>query len=349
MNASTHRQHHVKIVESFDLAQFELGSTTKLRVSMVGNGIGGLISLPVVILRGVEPGPVMGLTAAIHGNELNGMRVIQKVIAHVKPTRLKGTVICVPVVNVPGYLNNTRHFNDGYDLNRVMPGKRNGTNSQVYAHRFMTRIVAHLDYMIDLHTASFGRINTLYVRADMTNPDSAWMALCQQPQIVLHNTGADGTLRGAAMDRGVKSITVEVGNPNAFQSEMVDDGTTGVLNVLSRLKMIEDDEQQHPGEPVVCVSSYWMYTEVGGVLEVYPQLAARIRTGEVVACVRDIYGDLIEEYRAPEDGIIIGRATHPVNQTGSRVIHLGIEGTIDPTRPAPAAGPVDPDVPNGVD
>jgi predicted deacylase len=329
MNQSNHREHRIEIVESFDLAQFGRGTTNKLHVSMVGNGMGALITVPVLILRGVEDGPVMGLTAALHGNELNGMRVIQKVIAHVKPGRLKGTIICVPVVNVPGYLNNTRHFNDGYDLNRVMPGKRGGTNSQVYAYRFVNRVVKHFQYMIDLHTASFGRVNTLYVRADLTHPESAWMAKCQQPQIILHNTGTDGTLRGAAMDMGVHSITVEVGNPNAFQSAMIQDGAVGVLNVLSRLGMIEDDEELSPGEPITCMRSYWLYTEVGGALEVYPELAARVRAGELVARVRDIFGDLLEEYRAPEDGIVIGRSTHPVNQTGSRILHLGIEGDIN--------------------
>jgi predicted deacylase len=330
MNQSNHREHRIEIVESFDLARFGRGTTNKLQVSMVGNGMGSLITVPVLVLRGAEDGPVMGLTAALHGNELNGMRVIQKVIAHVKPSRLKGTVICVPVVNVPGYLNNTRHFNDGYDLNRVMPGKRGGTNSQVYAYRFVDRVVKHFEYMIDLHTASFGRINTLYVRADLTNPEVAWMARCPRPQIILHNTGADGTLRGAAMDLGVRSITVEVGNPNAFQSAMIQDGTVGVLNVLSRLGMIEDDAEQSPGEPITCMRSYWLYTEVGGVLEVYPELAARVRAGELVARVRDIFGDLLEDYRAPEDGIVIGRSTHPVNQTGSRILHLGIEGDISP-------------------
>jgi uncharacterized protein len=326
---SNHRQHHIEIVESFDPADFQPGSANKLRLSMVGNGMGGLINMPIVVLRGVADGPVMGLTAAVHGNELNGVRVVQRIIAHVNPAKLKGTIICVPVVNVPGYLNNTRAFNDGWDLNRLMPGKRGGTASQVYAHRFMARVVKHFEYMIDLHTASFGRVNTLYVRADLTNPDAAWMAECQQPQIMLHNVGADGTLRGAAMDLGVKSITVEVGNPNAFQTAMINDGTTGILNVLSRLRMIEEPEEQARTEPVTCVRSYWMYTEVGGVLEVFPQLATRVRKGELVARVTDIFGDLIEEYRAPEDGIIIGRSTHPVNQTGSRIIHLGIEGDIN--------------------
>lgn len=328
MPAPNHRQHQIEIVESFDLAQFEPGTSTKLRVSMVGNGLGGLISVPVVVIRGVEAGPVVGLTAAVHGNELNGMRVIQEVIAAVKPEALRGALVCVPVVNVPGYLNNTRSFNDGADLNRTMPGKADGTNAQVYAHRFVTRVVPHLDYLIDLHTASFGRVNTLYVRADLTDPDARWMARCQHPQIILHNTAGDGTLRGAAMDLGVKSITVEVGNPNAFQAELIHDSTAGIMNVLAHLEMIAASERQHAREPVICARSYWMYTQVGGVLTVYPKLAARVRAGELVARVHDIFGEQLAEYRAPDDGVVIGRSTHPVNQTGSRILHLGIEGSL---------------------
>ncbi|NJK32169.1 MAG: succinylglutamate desuccinylase/aspartoacylase family protein [Deltaproteobacteria bacterium] len=324
-----HRHHHIEIVESFDPAELPEGRITRLRLSMVGNGLGGLITVPVIVARGVAPGPVMGLTAAIHGNELNGMKVIQKLLADLDPSKLAGTVIAVPVVNVPGYLMNTRQFNDGADLNRVMPGKLGGTMSQVYAHRFMNRVVEHLDYLIDLHTASFGRINTLYVRADMTHPETSWMARAQQPQILLHNTGTDGTLRGAAMDRGVHAITVEVGNPNRFQETLISQGVLGVSNVLTRLGMINAPEYRSAHHPALCIRSYWLYTELGGVLEVFPDLGQRVRAGEVIARVSDIFGDTQAEYVAPEDGIVIGKSTHPVNQTGSRILHLGVEGTLE--------------------
>ncbi len=324
-----HRHHHIEIVESFDPAELPAGTLTRLRLSMVGNGLGGLITVPVIVARGVNDGPTMGLTAAIHGNELNGMKVIQKLIADLDPSKLTGTIIAVPVVNVPGYLMNTRQFNDGQDLNRVMPGKLGGTMSQVYAHRFMTRVVNHFEYLIDLHTASFGRINTLYVRADMTHPESAWMARAQQPQILLHNTGTDGTLRGAAMDLGVHAITVEVGNPNRFQETLIGQGLLGVTNVLARLGMVTAPEYRSAHEPVLCTRSYWLYTQVGGVLEVFPDLGQRVHAGELVARVTDIFGDTQAEYVAPESGIVIGKSTHPVNQTGSRILHLGIEGTIE--------------------
>ncbi|WP_346017057.1 succinylglutamate desuccinylase/aspartoacylase family protein [Pseudenhygromyxa sp. WMMC2535] len=325
---SNHREHLVQIVESFDPRDVEPGSARRLRLSMVGNGLGGLITVPVVVLRGQEQGPTVGITAAIHGNELNGMRVVQNVIEAVDPRALRGTIIAVPVVNVPGYLNNTRHFNDGYDLNRMMPGKRDGTMSQVYCHRFMSRVVCHLDYLLDLHTASFGRINTFYVRADLANPVTAGLARCLNPQIVLHNTGADGTLRGAAQDSGVQSITVEIGNPNRFQDTLIRESTQGVFNALEHLGLRPTTPPAEPPSTVVCERSYWMYTQVGGVLEVLPDLGQHVRKGELVGRVRDIFGDMLEEYFAPEDGVIIGRSVHPVNQTGSRIIHLGIEGEV---------------------
>lgn len=332
----SHRHHKIDVVESFDPAEFPSGSITRLRLSMVGNGLGELLTVPVVVARGVEPGPTMGLTAALHGNELNGVRVIQSLMADLDPTKLRGTILAIPVVNVPGYLMNTRQFNDGQDLNRVMPGKLGGTQAQVYAHRFMTRVVCHFEYLIDLHTASFGRINTLYVRADLTHPETSWMARAQLPQILLHNTGADGTLRGAAMERGIHAITVEIGNPNRFQESLIEQGEIGVRNVMARLGMLPASEQVSGRDPVVCIRSYWMYTEIGGVLEVFPDLADRVKAGERVGRVRDIFGDTQAEYFAPEDGVVIGRSTHPVNQTGSRIIHLGIEGEPSTIGAAPA-------------
>jgi hypothetical protein len=336
--AMSHRQHKIEVVESFDPRDFAPGTITRLRLSMVGNGLGELLTVPVVVARGVEPGPTMGLTAALHGNELNGVRVIQNLMADLDATKLRGTIIAIPVVNVPGYLINTRYFNDGQDLNRVMPGKLGGTQAQVYAHRFMTRVVCHFEYLIDLHTASFGRINTLYVRADLTHPETSWMARAQLPQILLHNTGADGTLRGAAMERGIHAITVEIGNPNRFQDALIEQGEVGVRNVMVRLGMLpalEHAPTQH-AQPVVCTRSYWMYTELGGVLEVFPDLAERVKKGDLVGRVTDIFGDTQAEYFAPEDGVVIGRSTHPVNQTGSRIIHLGIEGKPSSLASSPA-------------
>lgn len=316
--------HSVPLVERLDLAEYESGKRHNVVVQMVGDGIGRPIVCPVVVVRGQQPGPVVGITAAVHGNELNGIDAIHALLKELDPQTLVGTVVAVPVVNVPGYLSNERTFNDRQDLNRLMPGKRQGTNAQVYAYRFMERIVSQFQYLIDLHTASTGRINSLYVRADLTHPETAWMARRQHPEIILHNRGVDGTLRGAAMSRGIPAITVEIGNPQMFQPSLINHGVDGLRSVLAKLEMIDAFDWGEAHEPVICARSSWMYTETGGVLKVFPKLRERLTKGQKVAEVTNIFGVLEDTYYAPDDGIVIGKAVNPVNQTGSRILHLGI-------------------------
>ncbi len=314
----------ITTVERIDLDTLEPGMH-RLRVDMVRDGLGEMIRIPVIIARGEEPGPVVGLTAAIHGNELNGVRIIHRLLPDIDTRTLSGTIVTVPVVNVPGYLRNQRYFSDGVDLNRVMPGAEGGNQSQVYAARFLDRIVSCFDYLIDLHTASFGRVNSLYVRADMSDPITSRLAWLQSPQIIVHNDGGDNTLRAAACAMGIPSITVEVGDPNRFQRKMIRGSLMGTFNVLEHLSMI-DDATDPLVEPILCGRSYWMYTDRGGVLDVLPNVSQRIEKGQVVARVTDVFGRAVREYLAPEDGIVIGKSSNPVNQAGSRILHLGIEG-----------------------
>lgn len=313
----------IPTIKALDLDAITRPGRYRFALDMVGNGLGSTIRIPVVVVRGRGEGPTLGLTAVVHGNELNGIMVIHRVLTSVDPDALRGVLVVVPVVNVPGFLQNTRVFNDGADLNRLFPGKVDGTCSQVYCHRFTERLVRHLDYLVDLHTASTGRINTLYVRADMSDPMTAALARAQRPQIILHNCGVDGTLRSAAAELGVPSITVEVGNPQRFQLGMVEEGHTGVLDVMGHLGMLNREIVPPATPPVLCIDSKWLYTTSGGLLHVLPALCERVKEGQEVARVTDVYGALIESYRAPRDGIVIGRSVNPVNQTGSRILHLG--------------------------
>jgi uncharacterized protein len=207
-----------------------------------------------------------------------------------------------------------------------MPGNPKGTSAQVYAHRFLDRIVKNFNYLIDLHTASFGRINSFYVRADLNCPTTDWMARLPHASIILHNSGPDGALRSAAADMGIHAITLELGNPMLFQKHLFIPGLSGILNVLSRLEMLPQHEIPPRTPPLVCRRSYWIYTTTGGLLDVLPPLGKIISKGEKVAKVMNIFGDTLEEYFSPEDCVVIGRSTNPVNQTGSRILHLGVIG-----------------------
>jgi predicted deacylase len=326
----------VHVVEHLDLESLAPGTVTRFRVDVVRDGMGEMIRLPVVVVQGAWPGPKVGFTAAIHGNELNGVRMIQRMIPLIDPETLVGTVVAVPVVNVPGYLANRREFNDNADLNRVMPGVPRGTMSQVYAHRFVERVIRQLDYLIDLHTASFGRVNSLYVRADLRNPVTARMAYLVRPEIVVHNANTDGTLRSAAAAMGVHAITVEIGDPQRFQRDMIQSSIRGSFNVLQHLEMVPEQPGLHSADPVVCGRSYWSYTDRGGLLDVFPEVGERVSAGQLIARVTDMFGDTVCEYEAPEDGIVVGKSINPVNQAGSRILHLGVEG-LPPDFPDPGA------------
>ena len=278
---------------------------------------------------------------------------------------LSGTVVAVPVVNPIGFARYTRGYADGADLNRIMPGKKLGSASQHFAAALISKLVRHFDFLLDLHTASFGRCNSLYVRADMTDPVTHRLALLQAPQIVVHNSGPDGSLRGACAAMGKPCITVEIGDPQVLDPALTGKALQGVRNTLSFLKMA----QLWPGgelaggggsssgggaaaaaaaggeggsgstaaaaaaaaaqlasvaPPVLVSRSFWVFSTCGGILTVKPPVATWVKRGDVIAEVHSIWGALVDTVLASHDGIVVGKSTNPVCQTGDRILHLGV-------------------------
>lgn len=317
-------QDNLPMILDFNLEDTPRGTKRNYWLKIISDGFANPICIPVMVARGLKDGPVLGLTAAVHGNELNGIPVIQRLFNEVEIEELSGTIVGVPVVNVPSFIRKSRRFSDGVDLNHIMPGKESGNVSQVYAYRFIDRLVKHFDYLLDLHTASQGRVNSYYIRADMDHPVVNKLAMLQNADIIVHNPASDGTLRGAVAEMDIPAITLEVGNPNTFQKRLIRSGITGIHNVLCHLKMV-DDEIEIPARPtVLCKSSFWIYTDVGGLLTVWVDLREEVKKGQLIATIRDIFGHKIKDYLAPSDGIVIGKSVSPVNQTGGRILHLGI-------------------------
>jgi predicted deacylase len=316
-------------VSDLQIDELEMGQVHRRRLVMAENATGNETLVPVIVVRGPKPGPVVGITAAVHGNELNGIRVIHRLLQVLgdKPL-LQGTVVAAPIVNVPGYLRQQREFEDGTDINRIMPGKPDGNESSLYAHRVVERLVSHFDYLFDLHTASFGRINSLYVRVNMEAEVPRKLARLLDPQIIVHSPGADGTLRAAAANLGVHAVTVEVGDPQRFQPGLVRSTRLGLQEVLEHLGMLPDISDTGDDEIVECHRSYWIYTDRGGVLYVRPDVTERVEKGEVIAKLYNVWGDLVREYEAPEAGIIVGKSTNPAARAGSRIVHLGVIGKV---------------------
>lgn len=322
---STEGFNGLPIVLEFNLEDTPPGTIRHYWLRLASDSMGNPILVPLMVARGLESGPVLGLTAAIHGDELNGVSVIQRLFADLEVATLRGTVVAIPVVNIPAFTRQQRFHSDGSDLNHLMPGKKDGNAGQIYAYRLVNRFLKFTDYLLDLHTASLGRINSYYVRADMSMEVTRKLALLQHPQLIVHNPPNDGTFRGTADALDIPAITLEVGNPGVYQKNLIRSGLVGVHNVLSYLKMTDDETLEPKASTIICKKSYWIYTQTGGLLQVHVALLERLEKGQLIASLRNVFGEITKEYHAPEKGVVIGKSISPVNQSGGRILHLGIE------------------------
>lgn len=327
-----------RLVEALDVESLPTDAVSRLLVEVAHGPLGGALRLPMLVARGARPGPVFGLTAALHGNEINGIPVMHQLFRRLDTSKLKGTIAAVAVVNLPGFVNRTRYL-EGVDPNHHFPGAETGNLPKVYAHRLVERVVRRFEYLVDMHTASVGRVNSLYIRADLDSPMAERMARLQRPQIILDDPPSDRTLRGCADEMGIPAITVEIGNPQRFQPSFVKRAVGGLRAVLSDIGMIARRAPAGLPEPIVCRRSQWLYTDHGGLLEVFPRVVDRVEEGQPIARLSNVFGDVIREYRAPWPGVIIGKSVDPVADTGARLVHLGEIGE-DPGARGPTSGPL---------
>ena len=187
----------IPVIKALDIEAVPPASVQRYWLHLTSDGIGTPQYIPVVIVRGKSDKHVVGITAAVHGNELNGIPVIQRLINQIDPSKLDGVLVCIPVTNVPAFLRKQRDFLDGKDLNRIMPGDRLGNESDIYAYRLISRVINELDYLIDLHTASFGNINSFYVRANMSHRTRRGRVRASRPRDYPSNRRSSDRSNGA--------------------------------------------------------------------------------------------------------------------------------------------------------
>ncbi|WP_452602370.1 succinylglutamate desuccinylase/aspartoacylase family protein [Pontimicrobium sp. MEBiC06410] len=316
----------IKSKEDLKFSSLKRGQIHKLFIHISENALGIPWRVPLIVIRGIKKGPTVGLTAALHGDELNGISTIFKLMEDINPLQLKGNIVLVPITNIPGYLANQRYFLDNVDLNRIMPGKPKGASSQIYAHHFVNKIVSKFDYLLDLHTASHGRVNSLYIRSDIDNEQTRALAYLQKTQIIVNKYDEQGTLRAWANTNNIPSITIEIGNPNVFQHTLIDATLEGIKNTLVYLEMLEGKVKDLVTRDVtVCDSSYWIYSKSGGIVDVLPKLTDTVKKGQVIAIIYNVFGEIRDKVIADKDGIVIGKNIRPNCEAGTRILHLGVD------------------------
>ena len=320
--------------ESFHFEGAEIAPGTGAEVSLeLGDGpAGNPRNIPVYIIHGTKPGPVLALTAGIHGDELNGVSVVHHLIHgddHIAGTdddrisrdELAGTLICVPVVNIEGMLLEQRGAPDNRDINRLFPGKEQGNQSQRIAHALFQSVVKRADYLIDLHSAPHSRTNLPHVRANFERKECMELARAFGTHIILHSSGPKGSLRRTATKDGTPTILLEAGTAHRFEMEAVHTGIEGVLNVMGHLGMIER-ENRLPAVRLLVRRSKWARAEAGGLLYSRVNVGDHVNKGQEIALVTDPLGEQTHSIESPRTGVIVGLALNPLVRAGDPIANI---------------------------
>lgn len=288
-----------------------------------GTAIEGFVSpVPVIIVNGRGDGPVLCLTAAVHGDELNGIEVARRVLDDIDPEELNGAVIGVPIVNIQGFYRGTRYLPDRRDLNRHFPGNPYGSAATRMAHSFFTEVVQHCSALIDLHTGSLYRTNLPQVRADLRLPLVARMTQAFGATVVLQSNGDFGSLRRAASEAGIPAVTFEMGEPMRVQPEQVEHGAKAIETLMYSLGMTHQRRYWGDPEPVY-YASQWVRVDHGGILFSDVNLGEQVSEGELLGVVTDPISNQQHRIYAPASGRVLGMALNQVVLPGFAAYRLG--------------------------
>ncbi|MEJ2060668.1 MAG: succinylglutamate desuccinylase/aspartoacylase family protein [Gammaproteobacteria bacterium] len=281
------------------------------------------LSMPVHVIRGKRDGPRLFVTAAIHGDELNGVEIIRRVLKHKTLQRLRGMLVVIPMVNVYGVLHHSRYLPDRRDLNRSFPGSERGSLAARLAHLFMEEIVAHCTHGIDLHTAAIHRSNLPQVRGNLDDPETERLARAFSVPVVIDSRLRDGSLREAVHLKGIPMLVYEAGEALRFDELSIRAGVRGVIHVMQSLGMLPKSRRTRPpAEPFVAHASHWVRAPESGILRTLTPLGVRIKKGAVLGLVSDAFGERETEIKAPFGGIVIGRTNLPLIHEGEATFHI---------------------------
>lgn len=279
------------------------------------------VFIPVTVIHGAEPGPTLFITAAIHGNEINGIEIVRQIRGAVEAEHLRGTLLLVTVANPIAFLTQTRDLPDGRDLNRFFPGRKEGSMASHIANHIFTKIVRRADWGIDLHTAAHGRTNLPHVRADMRASSVRRLAHAFGCEIIFDMEGDKGTLRSAATKAGIPTIVFEAGEPLKFQQNLIRKGIDGVKNAIAELGMY-NFQRVSPLFQFVVDDHRWIRAEKGGIMILNVRPGDIIEKGEEIALNTKPFGTEVNRLKAPYTGLVVGTTTIPMVIPGSAVCHL---------------------------
>lgn len=285
------------------------------------------MGMPVHVVHGRRDGPRLFVSAAIHGDELNGVEIVRRLLGLAAMKHLRGTLVAVPVANVHACIQRTRELPDGRDLNRAFPGSASGSLASRLAHLFMREVVAGSDFGIDLHTAARNRGNLPQIRAQLDEPDILRLARTFGAPVVLHSSLRDGSLRQAAGEEGVQMLLYEAGQSLTFDEVAIRAGVRGIVAVMREIGMLPKHKRKRHYEPVISRDSSWLRAPASGILRSRKALGAIVEPGQTLAVISDPFGEDETVVKADAGGVVIGRTNLPLVYAGEALFHVARVGS----------------------
>ena len=281
------------------------------------------LKMPIQVMHGRSPGPCLFLSAAIHGDEINGVEIIRRVINLKNLKRLSGTLIAVPVVNIFGFINQSRYLPDRRDLNRSFPGSESGSLAARIAYLFLNDVIDKCTHGIDIHTAAIHRENFPHIRAVLDDPETERMANAFGSPLILGTSIIEGSLRESVKEKGISIIVYEAGEALRFNEVSIRAGVRGIISVMRELDMLPKLKKPRKA-PVTFVAkdSRWIRAPQSGIVRLIKPLGSMVLKDDVLGVVADPFGEKEQQALSPFNGIIIGKTNLPLVNEGEALFHI---------------------------
>lgn len=280
------------------------------------------LKMPIEVVSGVQDGPTLFVSSTIHGDEINGIEIVRRLLDYVEIDKICGTLIAIPIVNIFGFNDHSRYLPDRRDLNRCFPGIKNGSLASQLAYKFMQEIVLKSDYGIDIHSGSFHRSNYPQVRTNIDDEINLELAKVFNAPAIINSNLRDGSLRSAGMQANIPIILYEAGEILRFDENATKTGLNGILNVMEKIGMIAKAPQDDAKKIFVALSSSWLRASQSGVFISNIKLGDMVQKGQIIGSISNPFGDNKIEIRVNEDGMVIGLTMMPLVNKGDALLHV---------------------------
>ncbi|KAA1243654.1 succinylglutamate desuccinylase/aspartoacylase family protein [Aquimarina sp. RZ0] len=304
--------------------ELPLGSSKIINFNIAKLYTSTKVEIPIIIERSKKAGPTVLITAGIHGDEINGVEIVRQIIAKKINKPARGSIICIPLLNVFGFLSMNRFFPDGRDLNRVFPGTKNGSLASRFAYQFVNEILPVADLCLDFHTGGGSRFNAPHIRLDFKNEKQIEYAKMFNAPFTMFSKNLDGSYRSTCAKKGIDILLFEGGKSQNSNREVAREGVQGTMRILNHLAML-NPEFTIPAKSensIFIKKSFWIRAKYSGLLHIKIPIGKSVEKGEILATITDPYGKMRHEVKATNKGYIINLNEAPIVYKGDAIFHI---------------------------